>query len=82
MGFANDMMEEFYEAQRIAKQAIEQRDELAEALRASVELIKAWHNIGMPKAAADQTLAKLTWGIYYAASPEMKSIRETLAKLK
>jgi len=44
-----------------------ERDELIGALRACVDVAKSWH--GVP-----------AWDIYYDCSPEMKPVREALAK--
>lgn len=41
--------------------------ELVSALRACVDVAKAWHG-------------DVAWDIYYAHSPEMKLVREALAK--
>lgn len=41
--------------------------ELVKALRAAVDVAKAWHG-------------DVAWDIYYAHAPEMKLVREALAK--
>lgn len=51
----------------------QQRDELAAALRASLDIIKGWHNMGG---------AEDVWEIYLENAPEMQPIRAALAKLK
>ena len=60
----------------LARTLERQRDELVEALKASVGVIKVWHNMGMPESDTE------TWRIYYDHSPEMKPIREVLAKIE
>ena len=51
--------------------------ELDWALRCAVAVIRTWHGTGMSK--ADEEIA---WKLYWENAPQMKPIREALARTK
>ena len=51
--------------------------ELREALEKSVDIIKAWHNMGERN--TPERLQDEIWRIYYEHSPEMKPVRTALS---
>ncbi len=63
----NDTLQHYTEQVKLAL-----FDEVVAALRASIERVKEWHNMD----GADDV-----WPIYWENAPEMRQIRETLARI-
>jgi hypothetical protein len=61
-----------YTQERVDELIAEARQELIGVLLDAVEVIKTWHNMGMPKDDEE------TWRLYYENAPEMRTIREAI----
>lgn len=69
------MMEAFANIREELKRERAAKDDLLAALHGAVGVIKSWHNMGVVEGSELDV-----WPIYYAHSPEMKPIRDALAK--
>lgn len=57
-------------ARKYASELLQQRDELREALRGAIGIIRTWHGIGIIDEAKEADM----WRIYSSHAPEMKKL--------
>jgi len=57
-------------ARKYASELLRQRDELREALRGAIGIIRTWHGIGIIDEAKEADM----WRIYSSHAPEMKKL--------
>lgn len=74
--WAKDALSGYVETNEVSmKKMQDERNEMRALLLKAVEIIRVWHNQGVPV----RECSKL-WDIYWRNSPEMKPIREGLAR--
>jgi len=64
------LISEHYVSREECKELLQQRDELREALRGAIGIIRTWHGIGIIDEAKEADM----WRIYSSHAPEMKKL--------